>query len=91
MFPTVGFLAWQTLRIVGSQIEIERIFSLASIFTNLKRCRLQLENLKKLFFVSKNWPNDANCKSFSYLVEFIEMDEQLEEKLQEFQGEFELE
>jgi hypothetical protein len=91
MFPTIGFLAWQTLRIVGSQIEIKRIFSLSSIFTNIKRCRLQFKNLKKLFFVSKNWPNDANCKSSNDLVEFIEMDEQLEEKFQEFQGEFKLE
>jgi hypothetical protein len=30
----------------------------------------------------------VGCKSFSDLVEFIEMDEQLEEKLQEFEGEF---
>jgi hypothetical protein len=52
MFPTIGFLARQILEIVGSQIEPERIFSLAHIFTNLKRC-LQLENLEKLIFVSK--------------------------------------
>jgi hypothetical protein len=42
MFPTVGFLVRQILKIVGSQIEIERIFSLATILTNLKRCHLQL-------------------------------------------------
>jgi hypothetical protein len=59
MFPIVGFFAQQILGIVGSQIEIERIFSLVGILTNLRRCRLQLENLEKLFFVSKNWPNDA--------------------------------
>jgi ABC-type dipeptide/oligopeptide/nickel transport system permease component len=40
MFPVVGFFAQQILGIVGSQIEIERIFSLAGIFTNLKRHRL---------------------------------------------------
>jgi len=33
MFPTVGFLARQILGIVGSQIEIERIFSLAQVLT----------------------------------------------------------
>jgi hypothetical protein len=51
MFPIVSFCARQILRIVGSQIEIERIFSLARIFINLRRCCLQLENLDKLIFV----------------------------------------
>jgi hypothetical protein len=43
--------------------------------------------------ISKNWPNDAKVgyKSPSDLVEFIETDEQLEEELQEFEGEFERE
>ncbi len=51
------------------------------------------KNLEKLIFVSKNWPNDArvSCKSLSDLIEFIEMDEQSEEELQEFEGEFEWE
>jgi hypothetical protein len=40
LFPTVAFLAYQILGIVGSQIEIERIFSLAGIFTNLMTCHL---------------------------------------------------
>jgi hypothetical protein len=59
------------------------LFSLVGILSNLRRCCLQLENLEKLFFVSKNWSNDAivSCKSPSDLVEFIEMDEQLEEEL----------
>jgi hypothetical protein len=35
MFLTVGFCARQILEIVGSQIEMERIFSLAGILTNL--------------------------------------------------------
>jgi hypothetical protein len=37
---------------------------------------------------SKNWYNDirASCKSPNGLVEFIEMDEQLEEDLQKFEG-----
>ncbi len=85
MFPTVGFLAQQILGIVGSQIETKRIFSLVGIFTNLRRYHLQTENLEKLIFVSKNWPNDAKfgCKSSSDLVKFIVMDEQLEKELQE--------
>jgi hypothetical protein len=40
MLPTIDFLAKQMLRIVSSQIEIERIFSLVDIFTNLKKCCL---------------------------------------------------
>jgi hypothetical protein len=38
-FPQLGCFARQTLGIVDSQIEIQRIFSLAEILTNLKRCR----------------------------------------------------
>jgi hypothetical protein len=34
-------------------------------------------------------PNDARADLPSDLIEFIEMDEQLEEELQEFEGEFE--
>ncbi len=59
---------------VGFQIEIERIFSLAKIFTNSRRCGLQIENLEKLIFINKKWPNDPriSCKSPSNLVEFFE-------------------
>jgi hypothetical protein len=53
MFPTIGFLICQILRIVGSQIEIERIFSLAGILINLRRC-LQSKKFKKLNFMNKN-------------------------------------
>jgi hypothetical protein len=47
--------------------------------------------MEKLNFVGKNWPNDtrASCKFPSDLEEFIEMDEQLKEELQELEGEFE--
>ncbi len=54
MFLIVGFCAREILGIVGSQIEIERIFLLVGILINLKRCHLQLENLNKLIFVNKN-------------------------------------
>ncbi len=49
------------------------------------------DSTEKLVFVSKNWPSDAKvgCKSSSDLIKFIEMDEQLEKKLQEFEGKFE--
>jgi hypothetical protein len=37
---------------------------------------LQTENLEKLIFVNKNWPNDLKigCKSPSNLLEFLERD-----------------
>jgi hypothetical protein len=70
------------LRIVESQIETKGIFSLARIFTNLRRCRLQTENLEKLIFVNKNLPNDPRigCKSPSNLLEFLKRDMDLEEE-----------
>jgi len=68
-FQLLIFLAHQILSIVESQIETKRTFSLTNILTNLKRC-LQMVNLEKLIFVSKNWPNDSRfcCKSPSNLV-----------------------
>jgi hypothetical protein len=91
MFCTVGFLVWQILAIVGSQIEIERIFSLVGILTNFRRCCLQTKKLEKLIFVNKNWSNDPRIgyKSPSNLLEFLERDMNLEEELEKFEGEFE--
>jgi hypothetical protein len=65
MFPRVRFLVQQILGIIGLQIKIEWIFSLVGILTNFRRCHLQTENLEKLIFVNKNWPNDPKigCKS----------------------------
>ncbi len=55
----VGYLAWQILGILGSQIEIERISSMASIPTCLKKCLLGAKNLEKLVLIHKNWPHHA--------------------------------
>lgn len=76
--------------IVDSQFEIEWIFSLVGIFTNLRKCQ-QLDNLDKLIFVNKNWPNNCRigCKPFFSLVDLIEVDIKLEEELKEFEGTFE--
>jgi hypothetical protein len=76
MFPKIGFLAWQILGVIGFQIEIE------SKYSNLKRCHLQTENLEKLIFVNKNWPNDLKigCKSSSSLLEFLERDVDLKKE-----------
>ncbi len=43
------------LGIVGSQIKIERIFSLVGMLTNFWRFRLHTDNLERLISVSKNW------------------------------------
>ncbi len=63
----------------------------ARILTNLRRCHLQIEILKNLIFVNKNWPNDPriDCTSPSNLVEFLEKDVDLKEELEKFEGEFE--
>jgi hypothetical protein len=81
MFSTIGFLACHVFGVVGSQIVIERISSLVGILINPRRCHLQIENLKNLIFVNKNWFNDlrVGCKSPSNLVEFFERDINLEE------------
>jgi hypothetical protein len=54
LFQIVAFLACQILGIVGFQIEIERIVSLARIVKFLKRCRLKSDNLDKIIFINKN-------------------------------------
>jgi hypothetical protein len=61
----------------------KRIFSLARIFINLKRCHIQssnFDNLAKLIFVHKNWPSDpkVGCKSLSRLIKLIVIDADLE-------------
>jgi hypothetical protein len=58
---------------------MKRIFSLARIFTDLRKCHLQLHNLDNLIFVNKNWLNDPSvgCKSSSSLVELIKIDVKL--------------
>ncbi len=64
---------------------------MVGILTNLRRCRLQTENLEKLIFVNKNWPNDPRigCKCASNLEEFLEKGCKLEKELEKFEGEFE--
>jgi len=54
-----------------------------------RRC-LQSENLDKLTFVNKIWPNDLRigCKSPFSLIDFIETNANLENKL-EFEIAFE--
>ncbi len=44
-----------------------------------------------MIFVSKNWPNDPRVgwKSPFNFVEFIEVDQNLEEELEQFESDFE--
>jgi hypothetical protein len=69
-------------------MEIDEFFSLVGVFTNLKRCKLQLDNLKKLVLMSKNWPNDARvgCKAPNNLIDF---ESNLKYELNEFESSFE--
>ncbi len=62
---------------------------MARIITNLKRCHLQSDNLHKIIFVSKNWPNDpkVGCSSPSSFIELIEVDLVLEEELEQYENE----
>jgi hypothetical protein len=51
MFPLIGFVAQQILGII--KILIDFFISLVGKSTNLKKCCLQIENLKKLIFITK--------------------------------------
>lgn len=59
-FRNVAFLARQILGIVGSQVEIERIFSITGVILSQQRRRLGMEHLEKLVFISKNWPDEPS-------------------------------
>jgi len=53
-FSYVWFVAWQIFGIVGSQIEAKRVFSIASIYTNLQHFWLGIENHEMLISIYKN-------------------------------------
>ena len=53
------------LGIPGSQIECERIFSVAGIMTGLCRIRLAIKNCSNLILINKNYPKeDAVHRNF---------------------------
>lgn len=63
-FPNVAFLARQILGIVGSQVELERLFSISGVITSLQRRKLGMDklgmdNLESLVLISKNWPDET--------------------------------
>ncbi len=53
-FSIVAIVARQILGIIGFQVETKITFSLVGVFTNLRRCCLQLDNSNKIIFVDKN-------------------------------------
>jgi hypothetical protein len=62
----MGFLARQYLGIPGSQIETERIFSVAGILSNLHRSKIGIDNLDILVMIYKNWPHDCRMGTSMY-------------------------
>jgi hypothetical protein len=58
-FPHVSVLARQVLGIMGSKIQIEKIFNFVGIVTNLWRSRIGINNLNCFVLVIKHWPNNA--------------------------------
>lgn len=61
-FPHVSKLARIILSIVPSQIENERIFSIAGVITTVKRNRLGTDKLNDIIYINKNFPNDPLAK-----------------------------
>lgn len=59
LYPSLAELARIVLGIPGSQIECERVFSLAGLLTSQLRNRMSPENLGSIVFVSKNLNIDA--------------------------------
>jgi hypothetical protein len=72
-FPAVSYAARQFLGIPGSQIDCERIFSIAGILTALRHSRLGITNLDTLVMIKKNWPSDArtDCISQAHVIQFF--------------------
>jgi len=63
------------LGIVGSQIEVEKVFNITSIYTNLRRSRLGTKNLEMFINIYKNWPKDANVGGSLSMQKFMEVEE----------------
>ncbi len=71
----LGLQLNKILGIVGFQIEVERVFNIASICTNVQRFRLGIDNLEMLVNIYKNWPDDACVGGFPFMEKFMEMKE----------------
>jgi hypothetical protein len=76
-YSYVGFVAQQILGIVGSQIEVEFFFNIATICMNLPQSWFGMDNLEMLINIYKNWPNDVHVGDAPYIKKFMEMEETL--------------
>ncbi len=90
-FSYVGFIARQIMGIVGFQIEAKRVFSIASICTNLWHFYLGMDNFQMLINIYKNWPNDANVGGSPQSMEkFMEMEKTLMDENEDVIASFKL-
>ena len=59
---TIYPVLWKLIQVVfcmpGSQIDIERIFSIAGHLTANRRANMGAELLAQLIYINQNWPND---------------------------------
>jgi hypothetical protein len=62
-FSYVAFIAQQVLGIVGSQMEVKRIFNIVNICTNLRHSQLGTDNFEKLIIIYKNLHSGAHVGS----------------------------
>jgi hypothetical protein len=66
-------VAQQILGIVGSQIEVERVFDIVNICTNMRQSKLGINFLEMLVSIYKNWPDDVQASTMS-MENFMEME-----------------
>jgi hypothetical protein len=76
-FYYVGFVVCEILGIVGSQIEAERVFNIASMYMNLHHFRLGIDNLEMFINIYKNWPEDVRVGGSLSMEKFMAMEETL--------------
>jgi hypothetical protein len=63
---------------VGPQIEVEKVFNIANIYTNLRHSHLGMDNFEILISIYKNWLDDAHVGGFpSSMEKFMKMEEAL--------------
>jgi hypothetical protein len=79
LYPVVAFVARTVHGIPASQVEVERVFSIAGLLTGLRRCNLGVSNLNALIKIIKNWPAYEERKFFKTVEEFFEAESQEEE------------
>jgi hypothetical protein len=82
-FSYVGFVARQILGIVGLNIEVERVFSIAGICMNLHCFGLGTENLEMFISIYKNWPENVRVGGSLSMQKFMEMEETLMDENEE--------